>query len=107
MNNHSDWKSTASGILTGLIGTFSSIMSFQVPMALLNPNQAKTWLYITVGCNMAAIVLKVWLGIITKNADASAAALALNQLAAAPGTGVPFTTNDLATTPTPAAAKVA
>lgn len=96
-----DWKSTVSGILTGLIGTLSSIMAFQVPAALLNPQQARTWLYVTVGCNLGAIIAKVWLGVITNNADAGAAALALNQLAASPGTGTPFVAADLAETPKP------
>lgn len=95
----SDWKSTASGVLSGLIGTLTSVMTFQVPTALLNPQQAHTWLYIVVGCNLASIIGKVWLGVITKNADAGAAAEALNQLAAKPGTGVPFTATDLAATP--------
>lgn len=94
-----DWKSTASSIITGLLATFGGIMTFQVPMVLLNPQQTKMWLYIVAGCQLATIIGKVWLGIITKNADASAAALALNQLASAPGTGTPFTPADLATTP--------
>jgi hypothetical protein len=94
-----DWKSTASGILTGLIGTLTSIMSFQVPMDLLNPQQTRAWLYITVGCNLAAIIGKVWLGLITKNADASAVAGAINNAAQAGAGAYPVTTADL-TTPT-------
>lgn len=76
-----DWKSTVGGILSGLIGTLTSVMTFQVPTALLNPQQAHTWLYIVVGCNLGAIIGKVWLGIITKNADAEAVAKAINQVA--------------------------
>lgn len=73
-----DWKSTVGGFLSGLIGTLTSVMTFQVPAALLNPAQAHTWLYVTVGCNLASIIGKVWLGIITKNADAQAVSNAIN-----------------------------
>lgn len=79
-----DWKSTASGILGGLIGTFNGLLAFQIPLALLNPQTTRTWLWITVGCNIGLIVAKVWLGIITKNASADAVAKALNAPASAP-----------------------
>lgn len=95
----SDWKSTVAGILSGLIGTLTALMTFQVPSALLSPQQAHTWLWITVGCNLGAIVGRVWIGILTQNVSAPAVANALNQLAAAPGTGTPFTPADLTTTP--------
>ena len=61
-------KQTISAILTGLIGTFSSVMTFTVPQALLNPNQAHTWLWINAGANLASIILKVWLGVVTGDA---------------------------------------
>jgi cyanate permease len=96
-----DWKSTASGILTGLIGTFTAIMTFQVPTALLNPQQTRTWLYVVAGCNLASIIGTVWVHIITQNADADAVALALKTGAAiAPsGEAVTPTAATLATTP--------
>ena len=52
-----------------------------------------------VGITLSLALCRGWLGWITKNADADAAAKALNQLAAAPGTGTPFTSAELATTP--------
>ena len=61
-------KTTVSGILTGAIGTCSAIMSYQVPVALMNPNQQHTWLYVTAGANLLSIVLKVWLGVIQQDA---------------------------------------
>jgi cyanate permease len=73
-----DWKSTVSSILTGLIGTFSTIAAFQVPAAMLNPQQTRVWLYVVVVCNLAAIIGKVWVGILTNNADAAAVAKAMN-----------------------------
>ena len=50
-------------------------------MALLNPQQAHTWLYIVVGCNLASIVGKVWLGIITNIPDPKTVADAINNAA--------------------------
>jgi len=97
-----DWKSTVSGILSGLIGTLTSVMTFQVPSALLNPTQAHTWLWITVGCNLAAIIAKVWVGVITQNADARAVANAFNPppaTPAVPAAPVPPTAASLAATP--------
>jgi hypothetical protein len=91
----SDWKSTAAGVLSGLIGTLTAIMTFQVPSALLNPAQAHTWLWITVGCNLASIIGRVWVGILTNNADAAAAAKAIN----APANAPPATAASLAATP--------
>ena len=88
-----DWKSTVSGILTGLIGTFTSIMAFQVPTAMLNPQQTRVWLYIVVGCTLGSIIGKVWLGLITKNADATAVSHAINL-----GT-IDTTPESIATTP--------
>lgn len=64
-------KSTASGILTGMIGTFSAIMTFQVPSAMLTPQASHLWLYITTGANAATIILKVWLGVLENDAPAS------------------------------------
>ena len=61
-------KSTLAGVLTGLIGTFSSILGFQVPMALLNPQQTHVWLWLTTGANLLVIILKVWLGVVTNDA---------------------------------------
>ena len=80
-------KHTLAGILTGLIGTFTSIMTFQVPMALLNPQQSKTWLWVTVGCNLAAIVLRGWVGVLIQG---SATANQIGQIAVASmNTGTP------------------
>lgn len=94
-----DWKSTVSAILSGIIGTLTSIMTIQVPLSLMNPQQAHTWLWITVGCNAGAIIGRVWVGVLTNNADAGAAAKAMNELVAKPGTGTPFTAADLSVTP--------
>jgi hypothetical protein len=96
-----DWKSTISGILTGLIGTLSSLMSYQVPAALLTPEQTHTWLWISVFCNLGCIIGKVWLGIITKNADAQSVANAINNVADIGPGAVPSTAASL-TAPPPA-----
>lgn len=61
-------KSTLAGILTGLIGTFTSVLGFQIPVALLNPQQTHTWLWITTGANLTVIILKVWLAVVTNDA---------------------------------------
>lgn len=91
-----DWKSTWSAILTGLIGTFSSILAFQIPAALVTPQQAHLWLWITVACNFGTIIAKVWLGVITKNADASATAAAINNAAQCGPGASPVSTAELA-----------
>jgi hypothetical protein len=91
-----DWKSTAAAILSGLIGTFTSIMTLQVPAALLTPEQTHRWMWTVVICNAGAIIARVWVGIITKNADASQVASAINNA----GTGAPpVTTADLTAPP--------
>ena len=70
--NH--WKSTAAGILSGLIGTFTTIAAFQVPAAMLNPQQSRMWLYVTLGCNLISGVARVWVGLLQNDApDVSAA----------------------------------
>jgi len=61
-------KQTLSSILTGIIGTLTSLMTFTVPQALLNPQQAHTWLWINTGANLLSIILKVWLGVVTGDA---------------------------------------
>ena len=54
-----------------MIGTFSAIMTFQVPSAMLTPQASHLWLYITTGANAATIILKVWLGVLENDAPAS------------------------------------
>ena len=95
----SDWKSTVSGILSGLIGTFTSIMTFQVPSAMLNLQQTRIWLYIVVGCNLGSIIGKVWLGIITNNANAAAVAKQINNAALLGPSATPVTSFDLTSAP--------
>lgn len=90
-----DWKSTVSGILTGLIGTFNGLLALQIPLALLSPQTTRMWLWITLGCNVGVIVGKVWLGVVTKNADAAAVAQAMN----APPSAPPPTAASLSATP--------
>ena len=64
--NH--WKSTVAGVLSGLLGTFTTIATFQVPMALMNPQQSRTWLYVTLGCNLATAIGRVWIGVLQNDA---------------------------------------
>ena len=65
------WKTTVEGILAGLIGTLTGVMTFQVPAALLTPQGTHTWLWITVGCNLGCIIGRVWLGILQNDAPAT------------------------------------
>lgn len=61
-------KTTAAGILSALIGVLTSIMTFQVPAALLNPQASRTWLYIVTACNLGTIILRVIVGALQNDA---------------------------------------
>ena len=94
-----DWKSTVAAILSGLIGTFTSIMTIQVPAALMNPGNTRIWLWIVVVCNAGAIIGRVWVGILTNNSDATAVASAINNAAQCGASASPVTPASIATTP--------
>lgn len=94
-----DWKSTVAAILSGIIGTLTGIMTYQVPAALLTPAQAHTWLWLTVVCNIVAISLRVWVGVLTNNADATAVAGAINNVAQAGPAAAPVTPEAISKAP--------
>jgi fluoride ion exporter CrcB/FEX len=61
------WKTTANGILAFLIATLTTLTAFQVPAALV-PQSDKTWLYITLGLNLALALCRVWVGLLQNDA---------------------------------------
>jgi fluoride ion exporter CrcB/FEX len=62
-----NWKTTAAGLLSFMIATLTTLTAFQVPAALI-PNADRTWMYITVGANLAVALCRVWLGLIQNDA---------------------------------------
>lgn len=96
-----DWKSTASGILSFLIATFTTVTAFLAPYILAAPASTPALLSkISAGCTLGTALALGWVKLITNNADAGAVAAAL----AAPPTSPAATPTaaTLATSPTPA-----
>jgi hypothetical protein len=100
-----DWKSTASGILSFLITTLTTLSGFLVAgnLTVGGPNASSihvsTW--IVIGVNVALALCRAWVGLITKNADAAAVAAAMAAAAAAAARNAPLST------PAPTAASLA
>lgn len=80
-----DWKSTAAGILTFLIATFTTVTAFLAPYIPAAPAGTQALLAkISAGCTLGTALALVYVKIITNNADATAVALALAAAAAQP-----------------------
>lgn len=74
-----DWKSTVVAILSGLVGTLTTITAFLAPYLMTSPQSVAAKLSLwSAGCTLLALVLRVWVGVITNNADAAAVSRALN-----------------------------
>lgn len=61
-------KTTINGILAFLIATFSTVLAFQVPAAMLSPGQSHTWLWVTLVGNGVVALLRVWVGLLQNDA---------------------------------------
>jgi hypothetical protein len=57
-------KTTINGVLAFLIATFTSILGFQIPSAMLSPGANHIWLYVTLACNFAVALMRVWVGLL-------------------------------------------
>jgi hypothetical protein len=55
-------KSTIQGILSLLVGILTSLLTYQVPSALVTPRETHVWLWITVGINITLLALKAVVG---------------------------------------------
>jgi len=62
-------KTTISGILSFVIATATTLTAFLAAQAVANPSQTKLYAEITAGCTLAAALGKVYLGLISKDAD--------------------------------------
>lgn len=97
-----DWKSTAAGILSFIVTTLLIVTGWLATYMLTAPASSLAQLTkYSAFLTLATALARGWVGLITNNASAPATALALNQLAASPGTGTPFVAADLAETPKP------
>lgn len=73
-----DWKSTVSGILSFLIATFVTVTAFLAPYLMTAPAGTQALLSkISAGLTLATALARVWIGLITTNADAGAVSNAL------------------------------
>ena len=73
-----DWKSTAAGILSFLIATFTTITAFLAPYMMTAPaGEAALLAKVSAGCTLGVALARTYVGLITKNADAGAVAVAL------------------------------
>jgi hypothetical protein len=99
----SDWKSTASGVLSFLITTLTTISAFLVAGninsggASTSSIHVSTW--VVVGVNAGLALCRAWVGLITTNADAGAVAKVLAPLV--PSTPVMTSTPMTTTVTTP------
>lgn len=109
-----DWKSTASGILSFLVTTLTTLSGFLVAGNLITsgsgPNVASihvaTW--VTIGVNVALALCRGWIGLITTNADAGAVAKVLAPLVPTTPVVIPAPMSTIITTPpVPTAASLA
>ncbi len=55
-------KTTINGVLALLITILSTVLAFQVPTALMTPNQTHVWLWITTACGLICGVLRAIVG---------------------------------------------
>jgi hypothetical protein len=107
-----DWKSTASGILSFLITTFTVLSAFLVAgnindgTSSVGSLHVSTW--VVVGVNVALALCRAWIGLITTNADAGAVAKAIAPLVpSTPVMAASPTTVTVTTPPVPTAASLA
>jgi hypothetical protein len=63
-----NWKTTANGILSFLITTLTTLTAFQIPAAMLNPEQTHYLLWFTIGANLVVALCRVWVGMIQTDA---------------------------------------
>lgn len=63
-----NWETTVAGILSGLIGTCTTLSMIQLPSTIANPQATHIWLYVTFGCTVAASVGRVWIGLLQNDA---------------------------------------
>jgi hypothetical protein len=74
-----DWKSTATGILSFITVTCLTVMGFTAPYIATAPASTAALLAkIMAGCSLLTALCRAWVGLITKNADATAVAHAIN-----------------------------
>lgn len=97
-----DWKSTATGVLSFLITTLTIISAFLGGNDLSAGGGIATIhapARLTAGISIALALCRAYLGIITKNADATAVAHAINNVADVGPGALPSTTASLTTAP--------
>jgi hypothetical protein len=61
-------KTTLNGILALLITILSSILSYQIPTALLNPQASRMWLIVTAVCTFLSGILRAIVGFMQNDA---------------------------------------
>lgn len=94
-------KTTINGILALLIVILTSILSYQVPAALLTPQASRTWLYVTAFCTFALGVLRAVVGFLQTDAPTAnqigqiAITSVRSGAAPAPNAPVPVSTSPL------------
>ena len=98
-----DWKSTASGILSFLAITFTIVTTFLASYMATAPSSEQALLAkISAGLALGTALARGWIGVITQNADAGAVAAAINKTPTTPVTptapAIP-TAQSLAATP--------
>ena len=62
-------KTSVNGVLAFFIATFTSILAFQIPSAMLSPGQSHIWLWITLVGNGIVSVLRVWVGLLQNDSQ--------------------------------------
>lgn len=93
MNIGSDWKSTAAGVLSGIVGTATTVTAFLSPYLISSPASTQAKLtYVSAACTLLALVGRVWIGVITQNASAPAVAAVLTNVAQTSLPGSPVIT---------------
>lgn len=67
-------KTTINGVLAFLIATFTTVLAFQIPSAMLSPGASHMWLWVTLVGNGVVAVLRVWVGLLQNDAPPPAVA---------------------------------
>lgn len=63
-------KNTIAGILSAIIGICTSLLAYQVPVALMTPNVTHDLLWMNMALNLTAIVARVIIGVLMNDAPA-------------------------------------
>ena len=63
-------KTSIQGWLGFLIVTLSTTLTYQIPAAMLNPQQTHVWLWVTLVGNGVLALLRAWVGMLQGDAPA-------------------------------------